>query len=98
VEDLPLGLDEDGVLELLGAMYEPGELAARDVDLEEIDVVELGDVVEPPRLEPRAIDDMGIGLEEAEHVEGSRTGHEQTRPAGIGTEIERVLPAVAHCV
>jgi hypothetical protein len=98
IDELHLGLDDDGVLELLAAVHEHGELAALDVDLEEIDAVELGDVVEAPRLEPRAIDDAGIRLEEAEHVEGCGAGHKQAGPAGIGAEIERVLPAVAHRV
>jgi hypothetical protein len=96
--ELHLSLDDDGVLELLATVHEYGELAALDVDLDKIDAIDLGDVIEAPRLERHAIHNAGIRLEEAEHIEGGCAGHEQTRPAGIGAQIERVLASVAHRV
>jgi hypothetical protein len=98
IDELYLGLDDHGVFQLLAAVHEHRELAALDVDLEEIDAVDLGNVVEALRLEPRTIDDAGVGLEEAEHLERGRAGGEQAAPAGIGAEIERVLAAVADRV
>jgi hypothetical protein len=77
-------------------VYQDGELSALDVDLQEIDVVDLGKIVESLGLDPRSTHDAGIVLEEAEDLEHGRTGHECARPAGIGTEVESVLFAVAY--
>ena len=53
-------------------------------------------IVETLGLDPRSTHDAGIVLEEAEDLERRRTGHECARPAGIGTEVERVRFAVAY--
>ena len=44
----------------------------------------------------RLAHDAGVVLEEGEDLERGRARHKQAGPAGIGTEIERVLPAVPH--
>jgi hypothetical protein len=60
IDELHFGLNDDGVVELFAAVLEDREFAPLDVDLEEIDAIELGDVIEAPRLEPRAFDDMSV--------------------------------------
>src|SRR5262245_1338719 len=69
VHELHFGLNHDGVSQLLPAVREHGELPALDVDLEEIDILDLGNIVEPPSLNARLINDARIVLEEAEHLE-----------------------------
>ena len=77
-------------------MHQDGELSALDIDLQEIDVVDLGKIVEALGLDPGLTDDAGIVLEEAEDLERGGTGNECARPTGIGTEVESVFFAVAH--
>jgi hypothetical protein len=77
-------------------VHQDGELSALDIYLQEIDVVDLGKIVETLGLDPRSTHDAGIVLEEAEDLERGRAGNECARPAGIGTEVERVRFTVAY--
>ncbi len=77
-------------------MHKDGQLPTLDIDLEEINIVDLGNIIQPLCQYSHMTDYAGIVLEEIEDLKGGPTGHERARPTGIGTEVQRVLLAIAY--
>jgi hypothetical protein len=73
-----------------------GQLSPLNIDFEEINIVDVGNIIQPSGLYPRLTYHASIVLEKTEDLEGGRTGYKCARPTGMSTKVECMLLAIAY--
>jgi hypothetical protein len=69
-----------------------------DIDLQKVDVLDLGNVIEPVSLQGGAIDHFPQMLEELKQAQRRRVRFESARHSGSATNVEYVRAAITHSI